>query len=50
VLFYNDDALTRDLLAYYGGALIFNTYDGSAYLGYIYAPPNMEGYYVKAAD
>ena len=33
-----------------GGALIFNTYDGSAYLGYIYAPPNMEGYYVKAAD
>ena len=50
VLFYNDDALTRDLLAYYGGALIFNTYEGAAYLGYIYAPPNLDGYYVKAAD
>ena len=50
VLFYNDDARTRDLLAYYGGALIFNTYDGSDYLGYIYGPPNLEGYYVEAAD
>jgi hypothetical protein len=50
VLFYNDDPITRDLLAYYGGALIFNTYDGVQYLGYIYGPPNMDGYYVKAAD
>ena len=50
VLFYNDDALTRDLLAYYGGALIFNTYEGVDYLGYIYGPPNMDGYYVTAAD
>jgi hypothetical protein len=50
VLFYNDDPTTRDLLAYYGGALIFNTYDGVQYLGYIYGPPNMDGYYVKAAD
>jgi hypothetical protein len=50
VLFYNDDAHTRDLLAYYGGALIFNTYEGVDYLGYIYGPPNMDGYYVKAAD
>jgi hypothetical protein len=50
LLFYNDDPLTRDLLAYYGGALIFNTYDGVQYLGYIYGPPNMDGYYVKAAD
>jgi hypothetical protein len=50
VLFYNDDPLTRDLLAHYGGALIFNTYDGVYYLGYIYGPPNMDGYYVKAAD
>jgi hypothetical protein len=50
VLSYNGDAITRDALAYYGGALIFNTYDGSTYLGYIYGPPNMEGYYVKAAD
>jgi hypothetical protein len=50
LLFYNDDPTTRDLLAYYGGALIFNTYDGVQYLGYIYGPPNMDGYYVKAAD
>lgn len=50
VLFYNDDALTRDALAYYGGALIFNTYDGAGYLGYIYGPPNLDGYYVKAAE
>ena len=50
VLFYNDDPITRDLLAYYGGALIFNTYEGVEYLGYIYGPPNTDGYYVKAAD
>jgi hypothetical protein len=50
LLFYNDDPRTRDLLAYYGGALIFNTYDGALYLGYIYGPPNTDGYYVKAAD
>jgi hypothetical protein len=50
VLYYNDDPLTRDLLVHYGGALIFNTYEGAYYLGYIYGPPNMEGYYVKAAD
>jgi hypothetical protein len=50
LLFYNDDPQTRDLLAYYGGALIFNTYDGAYYLGYVYGPPNMDGYYVKAAD
>ena len=49
VLFYNDDPRTRDLLAYYGGAFIFNTYDGAYYLGYIYGPPNMDGYEVKAA-
>jgi hypothetical protein len=50
VLFYHDDPLTKDLLVHYGGALIFNTYEGAYYLGYIYGPPNMEGYYVKAAD
>ena len=50
VLFYNDDPVTRDLLKYYGGALIFNTYDGADYLGYIYGPPNMDGYYVKAVE
>jgi hypothetical protein len=50
VLFYNDDPQTRDLLTYYGGALIFNTYDGVYYLGYVYTPPNTDGYYVMAAD
>jgi hypothetical protein len=53
VLFYNGDKLdplTRDVLANYGGALIFNTYDGVYYIGYVYGPPNMDGYYVKAAD
>ena len=50
LLFYNDNPVTRDQLAYYGGALIFNTYDGALYLGYIYGPPNMDGYYVRSAD
>ena len=50
VLFYNGETITRDALAYYGSALIFNTYDGAYYLGYVYGPPNMDGYYVKAAD
>jgi hypothetical protein len=50
LLFYNDDPETRDLLAYYGGALIFNTLDGASFIGYIYAPPNMDGYFVMAAD
>jgi len=50
LLFYNDDPVTRDQLAYHGGALIFNTYEGTLYLGYIYGPPNMDGYYVKSAD
>lgn len=50
LLFYNDDPATRDLLVYYGSALIFNTYDGAYYLGYVYGPPNMDGYYVRAAD
>jgi hypothetical protein len=50
LLFYNDDPVTRDQLAYHGGALIFNTYDGVRFLGYIYGSPNTDGYYVKAAD
>jgi hypothetical protein len=53
VLFYDGDKLdplTRDVLAFYGGALIFNTYDGVYYLGYVYTPPNTDGYYVKAAE
>jgi hypothetical protein len=50
LLFYNEDLISKDLLPYNGGALIFNTYDGALYLGYVYGPPNMEGYYVSAAD
>lgn len=41
---------TEDLLDYNGGALIFNTYDGVDYMGYIFGPPNDEGYYVEAAE
>lgn len=37
-------------LRYNGGAIIFNTPAGVEYAGYIYGPPNNEGYYVKAAD
>ncbi len=40
----------QGVLDYNGGALIFNTATGVYYLGYIYGPPNMKGYYVKAAD
>jgi hypothetical protein len=50
LLFYTDEPVTRDQLAYHGGALIFNTYDGALYLGYIYGPPNMDGYYVRSVD
>ena len=35
---------------YRGGALIFNTVAGANYIGYIYGPPNNEGYYVEAAE
>jgi hypothetical protein len=35
---------------YQGGALIFNTVAGADYIGYIYGPPNDEGYYVQAAE
>jgi hypothetical protein len=41
---------TEDLLDYNGGALIFNTPRGATYMGFIYGPPNTEGYYVRAAD
>ncbi|CAA9450939.1 MAG: hypothetical protein AVDCRST_MAG01-01-4577 [uncultured Rubrobacteraceae bacterium] len=34
---------------YRGGALIFNTVAGANYIGYIYGPPNNEGYYVEAS-
>ncbi len=35
---------------YQGGALIFNNLAGANYIGYIYGPPNNEGYYVEAAE
>lgn len=50
------DAVTAEFidltgtLHHNGGALIFNTPTGVGYIGYIYGPPNNEGYYVKAAD
>lgn len=34
---------------YRGGALIFNTVAGARYIGYVYGPPNNEGYYVETA-
>lgn len=37
-------------LVYTGGAIIFNTPEGVAYMGYIHGPPNNEGYAVRAAD
>ncbi len=39
----------RSTRFYQGGALIFNTAAGADYIGYIYGPPNNEGYYVQAA-
>ena len=41
---------TEDLLDYNGAALIFNTPKGATYMGFIYGPPNTQGYYVRAAD
>ena len=35
---------------YHGGALIFNTVAGAIYIGYVYGPPNDEGYYIQATD
>lgn len=40
---------TTDTLSYNGSALIFNTPRGSEFIGYIYRPPNNEGYKVDAA-
>lgn len=37
-------------LRYNGGALIFNTPAGADYIGYVYGPPNNQGYYVRAAQ
>ena len=35
--------------SYNGGAVIFNTPCGSDYIGYVYSPPNNEGYHVTAS-
>lgn len=40
---------TEDLLDYNGAALIFNTLQGSTYMGFLYAPINDHGYYVQTA-
>ncbi|MCA1729517.1 MAG: hypothetical protein LC751_08925 [Actinobacteria bacterium] len=37
---------TTGTLSYNGGAVIFNTPCGSDYIGYIFRPPNNEGYHV----
>ncbi len=39
---------TTDTLSCNGSALIFNTPRGSEFIGYIYRPPNNEGYKVAA--
>jgi hypothetical protein len=40
---------TMDTLSYNSSALILNTPRGSEFIGYIYHPPNNEGYRVDAA-
>ncbi|HVF02177.1 MAG TPA: hypothetical protein VNA27_12715 [Rubrobacteraceae bacterium] len=40
---------TTRILSYNGGAAIFNTPCGSDYIGYVYRPPNNEGYRVTVA-
>lgn len=54
---YDDlDAVTlrfidsETVLDYNGGAVIFNTTTGAYYAGYVYGPPNTEGYLVDAAE
>lgn len=41
---------TTDTFSYNGGASIFNTPCGSDYIGYVYRPPNNEGYRVSVAN
>lgn len=41
---------TTSTLSYNGSALIFNTPPGAYYMGFIYGPPNNEGYFVTAAE
>ncbi|MGB3633863.1 MAG: hypothetical protein WA982_07475 [Rubrobacteraceae bacterium] len=41
---------TEELLDYNGAALIFNTIQGSTYMGFLFGPINDQGYYVRPAD
>ena len=41
---------TEELLDYNGAALIFNTVEGSTFIGFLYGPLNEQGYYVRPAD
>lgn len=41
---------TEVLLDYNGAALIFNTMQGSTYMGFLFGPINDQGYYVRLAD
>lgn len=41
---------TTGTLSYNGSALIFNTPLGACYMGYVYGPPNNEGYHVSVAS
>jgi hypothetical protein len=40
--------LSAERIPYNGGALIFNTPCGALSLGYVYGPPNTDGYVVEA--
>lgn len=40
--------LSAETIPYNGGALIFNTPCGALSLGYVYGPPNTDGYVVEA--
>ena len=41
---------SKDFLNYRGGALIFNTAAGAYFQGFVYGPPNNQGYLVNSAD
>ena len=41
---------TETVLDYNGAALIFNTMQGSTYMGFLFGPINDKGYYVRPAD
>ena len=41
---------TEALLDYNGAALIFNTMQGSTYMGFLFGPINDRGYYVRSAE